>query len=167
MATWIREVVMRPASVGKYQARLLVLLVWSTVGFGIQSVAAAASASPTASSAKKCKKGNKGKKCHKKAAKPAKAKIVLTNCPTADLTPNVPYTFTGRVVPARAGARIVMKYFDQGTVPLAQHTVVTANNGTFGDTFAYPSTGVRRGGTVRANSTTAIDPVCEVTISEM
>jgi hypothetical protein len=70
-------------------------------------------------------------------------------------------------VPARAGLSIVIQYFDQGTAPLAQHTVSKAQDGSFSDAYAYPATGIRRGGTVRANSTTAIDPVCNVTISEM
>jgi hypothetical protein len=153
---------------GRRRARLVVVLVLSTLAFGIESVAVTASASPTASIAKKCKKGKNGKACRKKkATKPVKAKISLTNCPTADLTPNVLYTFTGRVVPAIPGMAIVIQYFDQGTAPLARHTVTTAQNGSFSDSYAYPATGIRRGGTVRANSTTAIDPVCNVTIAEM
>lgn len=149
----------------KHQARLLVLLTLSMLALCIESVAVTASASPTASTTKKCKKGKRCRK--KKPTKPVnKAKISLT-CPTADLTPNVPYTFAGRVAPARAGLAIVIQYFDQGTAPLAEHTVSTAQDGSFSDTYAYPATGTPRGGTVRANSTGAIDPVCQVTIGGM
>lgn len=153
---------------GSRRARLVVLLTLSAVAFGLGSVAAGASASPGVSITKKCKKGKRGRACRKKkATKPVKAKISLTNCPTADLTPNLPYTFTGRVVPARAGLAIVIQYYDQGSAPLAQHTAITAPDGSFSDSYAYPATGIRRGGTVRANSTTAIDPICQVAIGEM
>lgn len=142
---------------------ILSLLAASVTG----SSALSAPVSPPGSIAKKCRHGKKGAKCRKKRSKRANAKIQLTNCPNAPLTPNVPYTFTGRVVPARAGLQIIVQYFDQGTNPLASHTATTAKDGSFSDTYAYPPTGVPRGGTVRASSTKAIDPLCQVTISEM
>jgi hypothetical protein len=142
----------------KHQARLALLLALA-LAVGIVSIPVAAYASPTASIAKKCKKG--------KACKKSKPRLSFTNCPSADLTPGVPYTFEGRLVPARSGVVVVIRYFDQGTLPVARHVVKTMANGRFSDSFAYQATGVRRGGTVRASLGSGVEVVCEVTIAEM
>ncbi len=88
----------------RHRAQLIAALLATVLSLGVGTAAVNASASPQASSAKKCKHGKKHKPCHRpKSTKPAKGRISLTNCPTADLIPNAPYTFTGRLSPRRGG----------------------------------------------------------------
>lgn len=156
----------------RHQLILSALLLSAALALGIVDANASGSpASPGASMAKKCKSGKKGKSCRKRrSGKRGKSTIKITDCPSGDLTPGTPYTFTGRVSPARGGIVVRIDYYDQGSAPVAQHAATTKADGSFSDIYAYQATGVRRGGTVRAHfpsGTRLADPVCGVTIAEM